>query len=53
MQLLEKEGYQYAIRIKANAVLDREIEHLLARPVGSPLYKPKVFYHSFRYQAKS
>jgi len=52
-RLLEKEGYGYAIRIKSNAVLDREIEHLLTRPVGRPSHKPKVFYHSFPYQAKS
>jgi len=52
-RLLEKEGYRYAIRIKSNAVLEREIEHLLKRPVGRPSYKPKVFYHSFQYQAKS
>jgi len=52
-RLLEKEGYHYAIRIKANAVLEREIEHLLTRPVGRPSRKPKVFYHSFQYQAKS
>ena len=53
MRLLEDEGYQYAVRIKANAVLEREIEHLLTRPVGRPSHKPKVFYHSFQYQAKS
>ena len=52
-RLLEKEGYHYAIRIKANAVLEREIEHLLIRPVGRPSRRPKVFYHSFQYQAKS
>lgn len=52
-RLLEKEGYRYTIRIKANAVLEREIEHLLKRPVGRPSRKPKVFYHSFQYQAKS
>jgi hypothetical protein len=52
-RVLEKEGYQYAIRIKSNAILEREIEHLLTRPVGRPSYKPKVFYHNFRYQAKS
>jgi len=52
-RLLEKEGYRYAIRIKSNAVLEREIEHLLKRPVGRPSHKPKVFYHSFQYQAKS
>ena len=53
MRLLEDEGYRYAIRIKANAVLEREIEHLLTRPIGRPSHKPKVFYHSFQYQAKS
>ena len=52
-RVLEKEGYQYAIRVKSNAVLEREIEHLLPRPVGRPSHKPKVFYHSFQYQAKS
>ena len=52
-RLLEKEGYHYAIRIKANAVLERESEHLLTRPVGRPSRRPKVFYHSFQYQAKS
>jgi len=52
-RLLEKEGYRYAVRITANAVLEREIEHLLKRPVGRPSRKPKVFYHTFQYQAKS
>ncbi len=52
-RVLEKEGYHYAIRIKANAVLEREIDHLLTRPVGRPSHKPKVSYHSFQYQAKS
>jgi len=52
-RLLEKEGYRYVIRIKSNAVLEREIEPLLKRPVGRPSHKPKVFYHSFQYQAKS
>ena len=52
-RLLEKEGYHYAIRIKANAVLERESEHLLIRPVGRPSRRPKVFYHSFQYRAKS
>jgi hypothetical protein len=53
MKLLEAEGYSYAIRLKANAVLERNIVHLLRRPVGRPSKKPKVFYHSFRYRAKS
>ena len=50
---LEAEKFSYAIRLKANAVLEREIEHLLTRPVGRPSHRPKVFYHSFQYQAKS
>jgi len=49
----EEEGYRYVIRLKASAVLEREIEHLLTRPVGRPSRKPKVFYHSFHYQVKS
>jgi Transposase DDE domain group 1 len=53
MKLLEAEGYGYAIRLKANAVLERHIAHLLKRPVSRPSKKPKVFYHAFRYQAKS
>jgi hypothetical protein len=52
-RLLEKEGYRYAIRPKTNAVLERKIAPLLKRPVGRPSHKPKVFYHSFRYQAGS
>jgi hypothetical protein len=53
LRLLESEGFRYAIRIKANAVLERKIARLLKRPVGRPSHKPKVFYASFRYQAKS
>jgi hypothetical protein len=53
LRLLEREQFRYAIRIKANAVLERRITHLLKRPVGRPSRKPKVFYHSFRYQAGS
>jgi hypothetical protein len=44
LHLLEGEGYWYAIRLKANAVLERHIAHLLKRPVGRPSKKPKVFY---------
>ncbi|MBV8557197.1 MAG: transposase [Planctomycetaceae bacterium] len=46
-------GLWYAIRLKANAVLERQIAHLLKRLVGRPSKKPKVIYPSFRYQAKS
>ena len=38
---LEEAGYRYVIRLKANAVLEREIEHLLKRPVGRPLASPR------------
>jgi Transposase DDE domain group 1 len=53
LRWLEQEVFRYAIRIKSNAVLERKIAHLLTRPVGRPPLKPKVFYHSFGYQAKS
>jgi hypothetical protein len=52
-KVLEQEGYRYANRLKANAVLERNIAHLLRRPVGRPSKRPKVFYHGFRYRAKS
>ncbi len=48
---LEAEEFAYAIRLPANAALEREIEPLLTRPVGRPPRRPKVFYHSFKYQA--
>ena len=35
-ELLEAEGYGYAIRLPANAVLQQRIAHLLTRPVGRP-----------------
>lgn len=50
---LEKEAFGYAIRLPANAALERAIEPLLTRPVGRPPRKPRVFYHSFDYQAGS
>jgi Transposase DDE domain group 1 len=53
LRLLEKEGFRYAIRLKANPVLERKIAHLLKRPVGRPSRKPKKFYASFRYRAGS
>ena len=52
-ELLEAEGYQYATRLKANAVLERHICHLLTRPVGRPPKQPQRFYHSFEYRAES
>ena len=50
---LEEQDYLYAIRLPANQNQQRAIEHLLTRPVGRPSHKPKVFYESFTYQAKS
>ena len=50
---LEAERYLYAIRLPSNAVLHREIEPLLTRPVGRPPNKPVVWYHDFLYQAGS
>lgn len=52
-EFLEAEGYRYAIRLPANAVLYREITHLMKRPVGRPPAKPIVLYHRFEYQAAS
>ena len=51
LRTLEAEGFLYAMRLKANNVLMEAIGHLMTRPVGRPSQKPKVFYHSFRYQA--
>src|ERR671913_304490 len=52
-ELLEAEGYGYAIRLPANPVLQERIGHLLTRPVGRPPKKPQVFFASFTYQAQS
>ncbi len=52
-EFLEAEGYEYAIRLPANDVLQREIEPLLTRPVGRPSNTPVVWYADFPYQAQS
>ena len=52
-KFLEAEGYGYAIRLPANAVLQRRIAHLLTRPVGRPPHEVRRFYASFRYQAQT
>tara|TARA_B100000949_G_scaffold109690_1_gene97160 strand:+ start:126 stop:1478 length:1353 start_codon:yes stop_codon:yes gene_type:complete len=52
-RLLENEDYLYAIRIPANDVLEREIAHLLKRPVGRPPKNPIVLYAGFMYRAAS
>jgi hypothetical protein len=48
-----KEGFRYAILLKANPVLERKIAPLLKRPVGRPSRKPKKCFASFPYRAGS
>jgi hypothetical protein len=50
---LEERGVKYAIRLPANASLERDIEELLTHPVGRPSHKPIVWYKGFLYQAAS
>ena len=52
-EYLEAEGFTYAIRLKANAVLRECIAHLLTRPVGRPPNHVRRSYVSFSYQAGS
>ena len=52
-EYLESENFGYAIRLPANEVLCRKVEHLMTRPVGRPSHKPKVFHHAFKYKAQS
>jgi len=52
-EYLEQEGFRYAIRLPANQVLMRHIDHLLTRPVGRPSKRPIVWCHEFSYQAAS
>ena len=50
-QYLEGKSFFYAIRLPSNDVLQKEIQHLLTRPVGRPSKKPVIWYHDFQYQA--
>ena len=52
-EYLEAEGILFAIRIKANKVLQESIAHLLHRPVGRPPNHVRRHYASFSYQAGS
>ena len=52
-EYLEQETIGYAVRLAANAVLQREIAHLLVRPTEWPSRRPIVSYHDFTYQAQS
>jgi len=52
-ELLEAEGYFYAIRLRANRVLQGKVAHLLKRPVGRPPKHVRRLYGDFEYQAAS
>jgi hypothetical protein len=52
-EFLEAEGFGYAIRLKANAVLQESIGYLLTRPVGRPANEVRRSYANFTYQAGS
>src|SRR5262249_37980335 len=45
--------YRLGVGLALVALAFQLTEALLRRPVGRPSHKPKVFYHSFRYQAGS
>jgi len=42
---------KYAIRLPANANLERDIAELLTRSEGRPNHKPMAWYKNFLYQA--
>jgi hypothetical protein len=52
-EFLEAEGYKYAIRLPANAVLQESIAWLLTRPIGRPPQEVRRYHASFSYQAGS
>jgi hypothetical protein len=52
-EFLEAEGFGYAIRLPANAVLQESIGYLLRRPVGRPPNEVRRYYANFSYQAGS
>lgn len=52
-EYLEDNSILHAIRLKANANLYREIDHLMTRPVGRPSRKPKASFHDFSQEGAS
>jgi hypothetical protein len=52
-EMLEAEGYFYAIRLRTNRILQGKVAHLLKRPVGRPPNYVRRIYGDFEYQAAS
>ena len=52
-KILEAAGYFYAIRLRANHILQSRIVHLLKHPVGRPPKGVKRVYDDFEYLAVS
>jgi len=52
-ELMEAEGYKYAIRLPANSVLQQSIAWLLKRPMGRPPNEVRRYHASFSYEAGS
>jgi hypothetical protein len=52
-KVLEAGSYFYAIRLRANRVLQGRVAHLLKRPVGRPPNHVRRLYGDFEYQAAS
>jgi hypothetical protein len=52
-EFLEAERMIYAIRLRANRVLQDRIGYLLKRPAGRPPHEVRHFFASFGYQAQS
>jgi hypothetical protein len=52
-EFLEAEGFEYAIRLPANSVLQERIGYLLKRPVGRPPIEVWRYHASFSYRAQS
>ena len=52
-EFLEAKKFKYAIRLRANNVLQESIAHLLKRPVGRPPIAVRRYYANFSYRAQS
>jgi hypothetical protein len=52
-EMLEAQDYYYAIRLRANRILQGKVAHLLKRPVGRPPNHVRRIFGDFEYQAAS